>query len=43
MGEGEPAGPDLTLLDRLCASLRLQLQTITAADRRTLIAAFQPA
>lgn len=43
MGEGEPTGPDLALLNDLCATLRLQLQTVTNADRRTLTAAIHQA
>lgn len=41
MGEGEPTGSDLDLLNRLCTRLRLRLQTLTNDDRRTLLAGMQ--
>ena len=39
MGEGEPTGSDLDLLNRLCTRLRQQLQTLTDEKRQTLLIA----
>ena len=39
MGEGEPTGSDLDLLNRLCTRLRLELQTLTDEERQTLLIA----
>ena len=39
MGEGEPTGSDLDLLNRLCTRLRQQLQTLTDEERQTLLIA----
>lgn len=41
MGEGDPTGSDLDLLNRLCTRLRQQLQTLIEDESQTLLAALQ--
>lgn len=41
MGEGEPTGSDLKLLNHLCIRLRQQLQVLPDDERQSLLAALQ--
>lgn len=37
MGEGDPAGPDLDLLDQLCSELRARLQIVSDTERTSIL------
>lgn len=39
-GDGDPTGPDLELLDRLCATLREKLQRLSAEEYRQILDLF---
>jgi hypothetical protein len=36
-GEGDPTGPDLELLDRLCVTLREKLQRLSTDERKLIL------
>lgn len=37
MGEGDPDGPELDLLNQLCEALREKLQTVSDDERRSIV------